>query len=281
MRIYGSNLSGGKIELNGSVSSQYISALMMVAPYMQNGLQIALTGKVISEPYIDMTAQIMQVYGVQVKASENTIFIEPQLYQPIHYTVESDWSAASYWYETLSILGKGNIHLSGLCSNSCQGDSKVAKIFEPLGVSTTFLTDGVLLNVCPTTATSFEYDFVHQPDLAQTLAVTCCIKGIPFVFSGLQSLKIKETDRVMALKNELKKLGFVLSEPSEGILAWGGERCTKQNVISIATYHDHRMAMAFAPVGLLMPITIENREVVSKSYPYFWEDFNQIANIGK
>lgn len=276
LRIFGSALTGGEIHLNGSVSSQYISALMMIAPLMQDGLKIKLDGKIISKPYINMTLQMMREYGVKVQFEENIIHIEPQEYQPIPYKVESDWSAASYWYEMLALVGKGGIYLSGLTQDSFQGDSKVAELFAQLGVETTYLSDGVLLTPNKTITQKMEYNFTDQPDLAQTFAVTCCLKGIPFQFSGLQSLKIKETDRIAALTSELRKLGFVLIEPGEGMLAWDNECCETAEIVSIATYDDHRMAMAFAPVALLRSISIENPQVVSKSYPNFWDDFEKI-----
>jgi len=276
LRIFGSALTGGEIRLNGGVSSQYISALMMIAPYMQNGLKITLEGNIISVPYINMTLNMMKEYGVAVDFSNNIIDIKAQTYKPIQYKVESDWSAASYWYEVLAIAGKGKIFLTGLNQNSYQGDSKVAALFEQLGVSSTYQAEGVLLQASGKYVERFEYDFVNQPDLAQTFAVTCCMKGIPFHFGGLQTLKIKETDRIAALINELGKLGFVLTEPAEGQLAWTGNRCDAAQPVSIATYEDHRMAMAFAPAALITPLVIEEPQVVSKSYPGFWEDIEKL-----
>ncbi len=281
LRIFGSALTGGEIILNGGVSSQYISALMMIAPYMQQGLKIILEGNVISVPYIEMTMKMMAEFGAKVVFKENVISIDPQNYIPIQYKVESDWSAASYWYEILSLVGSGEVFLTGLNKGSYQGDSKVADLFEQLGVKSEYKIEGVLLTPNGKTVSTFEYDFVNQPDLAQTFAVTCCLKSIHFNFSGLQTLKIKETDRIAALTNELHKLGFVLTEPAEGQLAWSGERCEPVKPISIATYEDHRMAMAFAPAALVTPISIEHPEVVSKSYPNFWDDFEQLAAINK
>jgi len=278
LRIFGSALTGGEIKLNGGVSSQYISALMMVAPYMQNGLKIVLEGDVISVPYILMTKGMMKEFGVNAAFENNTIKIKPQIYKPVQYKVESDWSAASYWYEILSIARNGQIYLNGLYRNSSQGDSKVAELFEQLGVKTEYQNEGVLLSATQNYVDTFEYDFVNQPDLAQTFAVTCCLKNIPFHFKGVQSLKIKETDRIAALINELGKAGFVLTEPKDGELAWLGERCEPASEISIATYEDHRMAMAFAPMALTTSVTIEEPQVVSKSYPDFWDDFGKLVN---
>jgi len=279
LKIYGSALTGGEIHLNGGVSSQYISALMMIAPYMQKGLKIILEGEVISVPYIHMTMSMMKEFGVNISFKNNIIDIQPQTYHPIYYKVESDWSAASYWYEILSIHGKGEIFLDGLNRNSYQGDSKVAELFELLGVQTVYQQEGVLLSANNNYVEKFEYDFVNQPDLAQTFAVTCCLKNIPFFFKGIQSLKIKETDRVAALITELGKLGYVLHEPAEGQLEWTGIKKqveSKDDIPSITTYEDHRMAMAFAPVALTRPVIIEHPEVVSKSYPDFWEHFEAI-----
>ena len=278
LKIVGSALVGGEIHLKGNVSSQYISALMMIAPCMLKGLKILLEGKIISRPYINMTMQMMDEYGIDVDFLGNVIQIEPQEYQPIPYKVESDWSAASYWYEILSLVGKGGVFLKGLGENSYQGDSKVADLFEQLGVKTSYMEDGVLLSPNCELTTRMEYDFTDEPDLTQTFAVTCCLKGIPFKFSGLETLKIKETDRIAALINELAKLGYVVYEPAESQLAWDGERCEPTTPISIATYHDHRMAMAFAPAALVTPIIVENPQVVTKSYPGFWDDFEKLSN---
>ena len=278
LKIFGCALTGGEIHLNGSVSSQYISALMMIAPFMQKGLKITLDGKIISRPYIEMTIQMMQEFGAEIELTENTIHIEPQDYTPIEYLVESDWTAASYWYEMLSLVGQGNIFLNGLFQDSYQGDSKVAELFEQLGIHTTYMSEGILLTSTKINAVSLEFDFTDQPDLAQTLAVTCCFKGIPFIFTGLHSLKIKETDRIAALINELSKLGFVLTEAGEGKLVWDGEYCEPVENIIIQTYDDHRMAMAFTPAAIFHPISIEHPEVVSKSYPNFWKDIEKIVS---
>lgn len=279
LKILGCALMGGEISLNGGVSSQYISALMMIAPYMINGLTIKLEGNIISVPYIRMTMQMMAEYGVKVTFENNIIDIRPQSYSPVRYKVESDWSGASYWYEILSLAGKGEIFLKGLKANSTQGDSKVAELFQQLGVNTSYEAEGVRLSSSGQYCTKFEYDFVNEPDLAQTFAVTCCMLGIPFHFKGVQSLKIKETDRVAALITELKKLGFVLFEPAESEMVWTGEKCDPETQISIATYEDHRMAMAFAPAALKTALSIEHPEVVSKSYPTFWDDFAKLTDI--
>lgn len=271
--IVGKRLEGGKICLKGNVSSQYISALMMIAPAMKNGVQIELIPPIISKPYIDLTRQLMQTFGVDVRSRENILEIPAQQYKMQSYTIESDWSAASYWYEILALQKQGEFFLKGLTKNSLQGDSKLVDIFADLGVSTFFEERGVRIVANGRGVAEMNYNFVDQPDLAQTFVITCCFLGIPFCFSGLGSLKIKETDRILALKNELLKFGFELNEPESGVLAWNGSKKTIQNkTVSIATYNDHRMAMAFAPIATKMPIRIENMEVVSKSYPTFWKD---------
>ena len=278
LKIFGSALTGGEINLNGGISSQYISALMMIAPYMQKGLKINLQGNVISTPYILMTKKMMEDFGVKIDFSGDKISIRPQIYNPVRFRVESDWSAASYWYEILSLSGKGKIRLKGLKKESYQGDSEIAEIFKSLGVTTEYAEDGViLLPNKKTLVKNFFLDFTNIPDLAQTVAVTCCLKDITFIFSGLQSLKIKETNRIEALIHELRKLGFVLHEPAEGTLAWNGEKCTADEDPVISTYEDHRMAMAFAPAALLQSVTIRNPSVVSKSYPNFWHDISLIS----
>lgn len=273
LRIFGSALHGGEIQLDGSVSSQYISALLMIAPTMQNGLTLQLTGNVISKPYIHLTLQLMKEFGIQSDWNGNQIRIEPQSYIPTQIKVESDWSAASYWYEIAALSENADIELIGLLPDSFQGDAVVAKLFEPLGVKSVFLKNGnVKLQKLPVSCKKLELDFTNQPDLAQTLAVTCAMMRMPFHFSGLQSLKIKETDRIEALKTELGKLGFIL-QSSDSSLSWQGECNDADSTPIIATYEDHRMAMAFAPVALKRnEIIIANPEVVSKSYPNYWKD---------
>ncbi|MFV0390361.1 MAG: 3-phosphoshikimate 1-carboxyvinyltransferase [Paludibacteraceae bacterium] len=278
LKIYGSAIIGGAIDLNGDISSQYISALMMIAPSMLDGLKINLKGKIISKPYIQMTQGMMREFGVKVDFNGSKIDIRPQTYQPIPYVVEGDWSASSYWYEILAIAGAGQIRLNGLNQNSLQGDSEVVAIFENFGIQTKFRKEGIILTTNgKVRITHYEFDFTNIPDLAQTVVVTCCLKGISFHFVGLESLKIKETDRIRALITELKKLGYILSEPVDGELAWDGEKCKAEKLPNIETYEDHRMAMAFAPVALIQPMTIKNPEVVSKSYPDFWKDIENIV----
>jgi len=273
LRVNGKKLTGGYIDIDGSISSQYLSALMMVAPTMQNGLHLNIEGELISKPYVRMTLEMMQQYGIQAEWTDQHIAIKPQEYQPVHFQVESDWSGASYWYQMLSLANDGSLILKGLFAKSLQGDARVATWFEDLGVHTTYQQKQVKLTKILPKRKTFEADFTDQPDLAQTFAVTCAMKGIHFRLSGLQSLKIKETDRMQALINEGRKIGFVFAEKEENTLEWTGERIPAAIHTAIETYEDHRMAMAFAPASLGMEfILINHPEVVSKSYPNFWED---------
>ncbi len=277
LKIYGSALQGGEISLDGGVSSQYISALLMIAPTMQKGLKLTLTGNIISIPYINMTLQMMEEFGVKAYWKENTITIPPQEYKPIPFTVESDWSAASYWYEILALCGKGEVFLKGLRKNSTQGDSKIAELFKQLGVKSTYEKTGVRLSLNANITQKMQYNFVEQPDMAQTFVVCCCMLNVPFRFTGLQSLKIKETDRIAALIAEMKKVGYVLEDSNDSILEWKGEKCEPAAEVNIDTYDDHRMAMAFAPIAFKQAVNINDPHVVSKSYPSYWEDLKSVG----
>jgi len=273
LRVNGKKLIGGDINIDGSISSQYLSALMMVAPTMQKGLRLNIQGELISKPYVRMTLEMMRQYGIQTEWTNQYIAIKPQEYQPVHFWVESDWSGASYWYQMLSLAKDGSIILKGLFSESLQGDARVATWFEDLGIHTTYLEKEVKLTKISPTVKTFEADFTDQPDLAQTFAVTCALKGIHFRLSGLQSLKIKETDRMQALIHEGRKIGFVFVEKEKNTLEWTGACVPVAHNEAIDTYDDHRMAMAFAPAALGMDsIQINHPEVVSKSYPNYWED---------
>lgn len=273
LRICGSTLTEDHISLSGNVSSQYISALLMIGPTMPHGLTIQLEGDIISRPYIDLTLRLMEHYGAKAYwAGNRTLKVEPQPYRSVPLHVENDWSAASYWYEIVALAKEATVTLPGLFEDSCQGDSKVAELFRPLGVETLYGDKTVTLRKTGRTARRMEFDFIGQPDLAQTFVVTCALMGIPFRFSGLQSLKIKETDRMAALIKEMAKLGFVIREEEGSILSWEGERCERTDG-PIDTYEDHRMAMAFAPACIVFPrgVRINDHEVVTKSYPTYWD----------
>ena len=277
LRITGKTLSGRHITLPGNVSSQYISALLMIGPKLENGLNITLTGEIVSLPYINMTLQLMADFGAKVSwVNDHELKVEPQPYCSIPYNIENDWSAASYWLEIAALAKDAEITLPGLFKHSYQGDSKMAENFGLLGAIPICKDNNVTIQnprfVDISMATHMSCDFTNQPDLAQTFVVTCALQNTTFCFTGLHSLKIKETDRMAALICEMRKLGYVLHEAEDSILYWKGERCERSQE-PIDTYEDHRMAMAFAPACLIMDnICINNPQVVSKSYPHYWED---------
>ncbi len=276
--IRGRSLQGRTIELPGNVSSQYISALLMIAPVLEGGLRLTLTGEVISRPYIELTLQLMREFGAVIEwESPFVLRVPPVAYRSVSYTVENDWSAASYWYQMLALNpAGGELFLPALYQDSFQGDSRVATLFEQLGIRTEYTAEGIRLIRLGEPVSRMEYDFINQPDLAQTFVVTCALKGIPFRFTGLQTLKIKETDRIAALRAEMKKLGCLIQEENDSVLYWEGERCEPSPLEAIATYKDHRMAMAFAPAALLLPsVLIDDPGVVSKSYPSYWEELRR------
>lgn len=283
LAIRGRRLEGGELEIEGNVSSQYISALLMIGPVLTKGLTLRLRGEIISRPYIDLTLWTMREFGADAEwSSVDTIEVKPKPYQPRPYYIENDWSAASYWYEMVALSPDrdAEVRLEGLMDGSKQGDSSVRYIFSLLGVKTTFASrkpgqpTTVTLKKIGHCVPRLEYDFVNSPDLAQTFVVVCCAMGIPFHFTGLQTLKIKETDRISALKTELAKLGYHLTDTNGSELSWDGNSVPVDAAFqpAIDTYDDHRMAMAFAPLALRRPITINNPQVVTKSYPQFWED---------
>ena len=277
--IHQAPMRGGTVSINGSISSQYISALMMIAPGLSNGLTINITGRLVSRPYVEMTAAIMRDFGAQVLCTDNQITIKQGDYQSRTYSVENDWSAASYWYEIRSLIPNVNLRLASLHKNSTQGDSKVAEIFNLFGVETEYTSDGVLLTYNPkSVAERIDIDLQNQPDLAQTIVVTACLKGIPFRISGLSTLRIKETDRISALISQLAKLGYTVRETEDATLESDSVRRSCDKAPAIETFDDHRMAMAFAPASIIVPgITIEDAEVVSKSYPKYWEHLKLIG----
>ena len=278
LKILGSNITGKEVELAGNTSSQYISALLLIAPTLENGLRIKLQGKIVSRSYIEMTLNIMEEFGIQSEFKGDEIYVAKQAYKVIPYTVEGDWSGASYWYAFMALAPKGKLFLDGLRKNSFQGDSGLVEVFGKLGVKTNFSKKGMYIEQSNEACKKLVFDFIEMPDLAQTFAVVSALKNIPFHFKGLETLKIKETNRIAALIDELAKLGYVLYEPKEGELAWDGEMKTESDDIVIETYHDHRMAMAFAPIAMMRPeIQIADPMVVNKSYPNFWEQIKEIG----
>lgn len=281
LEITGTKLTGGTLEMSGSVSSQYISAVLMIGPILDKGLELRLTGDIISRPYIDLTLYMMNEFGADADwTSADTITIKPVPYKTREYLIENDWSGASYWYEMMALADDpdARLLLTGLKDGSKQGDSVARYIFSMLGVKTMFESKSsrkpqtVTIKANDRCLPKLEYDFVNSPDLAQTFVVTCAAKGVRFHFKGLSTLKIKETDRIEALKKEMRKLGYVIESRNDCELIWDGETCEPQMEKGIDTYEDHRMALAFAPYALKSgEIIINNPQVVTKSYPHFWE----------
>ncbi|CCH54375.1 3-phosphoshikimate 1-carboxyvinyltransferase [Fibrisoma limi BUZ 3] len=287
LQLNGFQASGvDRLSIRGDVSSQYISALAMIAPMLPAGLTIELTGAVGSRPYIEMTLEQMRHFGADVTAdwTNNTITVAPRPYVPTTFAVESDWSGASYWYSVAALAEdeSSEIDLLGLKEKSLQGDSAIVDIMRAMGVDSTFTDKGVRLTKRPA-ETSLAWDFTDCPDLAQTVAVCAAMKGVTLTLTGIESLKIKETDRVAALQAELQKIGAELVEV-EANLRYEVRSLTPQTLQAtpqIHTYDDHRMAMAFAPVAMRQEVIIEEPGVVAKSYPSFWDDMKKVVEVSQ
>lgn len=263
-----------RLRIRGDVSSQYISALLMIAPVLPDGLELELTGKIGSRPYIEMTLSAMNSFGVTSLWEDNIITINPQKYHQTTYAVEPDWSAASYWYSLVALSEDASVTLKGLKSDSIQGDRKIVDIMVPLGVKTEFLSEGAVLS-----KTDYKrettIDFIDCPDLAQTVSVVCAVKGIKCLMTGLESLRIKETDRINALQRELSKINADLVEKDDYWLLLPSDNIPTEKNLIFDTYDDHRMAMALAPLSTRLSLTINSPEVVNKSYPKYWEDYTK------
>ena len=278
LKIIGTKILENKATLNADVSSQYISALLLVAPSLCNGLRLNLKGAITSLPYIQMTLALLSEIGVHSSFSNNTIVIKPRTYnlQPTTVLVESDWSSASYFYSIVALSPIGtSITLSSFKENSLQGDSELANLYQHFGVGTKFIDNSIIIEKLKVTDDIISFDLNQTPDLAQTIAVTAFGLGCECYLSGLHTLKIKETDRLLALQNELTKLGATVETSSNTIKIFPSEITASD--IYVNTYDDHRMAMAFAPLALKTSLIIRNAEVVSKSYPSFWEDLKSIG----
>jgi 3-phosphoshikimate 1-carboxyvinyltransferase len=272
--------ANNRISISAGTSSQYISALLLIAPALPNGLTLTLEDTVVSRPYIEMTLQLMQQFGVQHTWENHSISVLPQTYQPREFTVEADWSAASYYYAMAAFAPEADLELKGLFAQSVQGDAVLADMMRHFGVETTFGDNTARLRKTPgfEAPAVFEWDFLKCPDLAQTLAVVCAGTGVQGLFTGLETLRIKETDRIAALRAELQKVGVSFHEMPQRVSQKTGKRffLTEGQAqfpaqAEFETYEDHRMAMAFAPLAMQAPIGIREPEVVEKSYPQFWE----------
>lgn len=280
IRIKGKKVTKSKVSLSANVSSQYISALLLIAPKLENGLELTLEGEITSVPYIKMTLSLLNDIGVETVFASNKIIVKPQTinHKPQTLSVESDWSSASYFYSIAALSEIGTeITLSSYKENSLQGDSVLADIYKNFGVETIF-NDNKSITISKINKYNLQpptYNLNNSPDIAQTIAVSCFGLGIGCHLTGLHTLKIKETDRLLALKNELEKLGAQVSITDESLTLKISSEINED--IRIKTYQDHRMAMAFAPLALKTDIIIEEAEVVSKSYPTFWEDLKSIG----
>lgn len=277
LKITGTRLHGGALTVSGSVSSQYITAILLIAPVI-GGITLTIEGEIMSRPYIDMTLALMARYGVKAEWRENVIHVPAGEYTALDFTVEADWSAASYWWAMQAIVPQSRITLKGLEPQSLQGDSRIAELMSQMGVTGNWCgryldlrSNGGVGCCCSTFA-----DLSGTPDIAQTLVVMLCLMGRPFRITGLRTLRIKETDRLEALRTELRKLGYVVKVEGDDAISWHLETTAAEASPHICTYHDHRMAMAFAPAAIRFPgLIIDDAQVVSKSYPLFWEHLRQ------
>lgn len=278
LRIKGKKLKANQVTLAANVSSQYISALLLIGSSLENGLELKLEGEITSIPYINMTLALLNKIGIETTFEANKINVKPCALYPVPFvlTVESDWSSASYFYSIVALSEIGTqLTLSSFKKNSFQGDAALAEIYVKFGVQTTFRDDAITLTKQNDVSDTISFNLNHTPDIAQTIAVSAFALGLNCHLTGLHTLKIKETDRLEALQTELTKLGATISITEDSLQL---SRSTTQPLSnSIQTYNDHRMAMAFAPLALRIPITIENAEVVTKSYPAFWNDLKSIG----
>lgn len=265
-----------EVTIPGNVSSQYISALMMIAPRLPKGLTIHLTGKIGSKPYIDMTGALMKHFGVSYEMGLDFVRIPPAQYKGTEYKVEADWSAASYWFAFVALARESKITLPGVVDRSLQGDRAIVDIMDKLGVKTQFNPGGATLTRQPGTK-ELTWDFTDCPDLAQTVLPICAATGVTGYFTGMESLLIKETDRIDALQRELAKVGAELTEPSKGNWKLTPGKFDSTTPLVFDTYHDHRMAMGLAPLATLANVSINEPTVVNKSYPGFWEDMKKVG----
>ncbi len=278
LEITGKNLNGGSIEINSGISSQYISALLMIGPYLKNGLILKLTGDTISSSYIDLTLNLMKMAGALVERKGNQISVLATEYKPCNLEIEADWSAASYWFSIAGLAADSQIYLPFLQLKSYQGDAAITRIFAELGVQSEFTNQGLKLKSIPVNIRKFRFDFRNNPDMVQTFIPYCIARGIPFEFSGCRTLRIKETDRVHALYTELKKFKVLLKFSEDGeFISWDGKTLPDWDLqVKIDTWDDHRMALGLAPLVIKTgSLVINDPDVVSKSYPGFWKDLQK------
>ncbi len=280
LRIQYAELSGGTIEVDASQSSQFVSALMLIAPYLEGGLQIRFKGKLVSRSYIEMTARLMEQMDASVSLSDEQIIIQEGSYAAASYEVEGDWSSASYWYQMVSLSKNGEVFLEGLQQDSLQGDSVLPDIFEKLGVTSKFEKGGLSLKKSFTMAETFNYDFSSCPDIAPSVIVSCAAHRIKAEFTGIDHLKYKESDRIASLQEALKPLGVVFKEDGEKLsLEYASSKRSAEPIV-FHSRGDHRMAMSLAALVLVYnQVQIKEPKVVQKSYPGFWEDMKRLGIV--
>ena len=279
LKISGNKSKISNISIDSNVSSQFISALILIAPTLENGLKIKLEGKIVSKPYLNLTLNVLKKIGISYSFKKNIIEIKNvKKIRNNDYLIESDWTSLSYFYSIVAVNKKINIKLNNFFKDSFQGDSILNKIFIDLGVETKFLNASEIL-LSPIKKykkpNNLSLNLIDSPDLAQTIAVTCMALKIPVEITGLQTLKIKETDRILALNNELTKLGAKIKYDDSSIVIYPPKEIKKN--INIDTYNDHRMALSVAPLGLIVPITINDPDVISKSFPEYWNNLSQLG----
>ncbi len=274
--IKGREIRGGSIWVDVSESSQFISAIMMIGPYLEQGLKIRFKGDPVSLPYIKMTQKLMQKFGANVELNEGGVVILHGKYQFHQCTVESDWSSSSYWYETVALSDHAEIFIPGLYKNSLQGDSVLAEVYEQLGVTTLYENNGVKLIKTGNIVKKFSFDFIGCPDIVPAVMATCAALGIKSVFRNIEHLAFKESNRIIALSQELKKIGASLKKDKNSYLLTPVANVPYNN-LEFSTYGDHRIAMCLAPLVLRYnKVEIYNPDVVKKSYPEFWDDFKKL-----
>ena len=274
--IKGDDIKGGYISVDVTESSQFITAIMMVGPYLEEGLRIGFKGHPVSLPYIEMTQKLMQKFGAHVELNEDGVTILRGKYQFHQCSIESDWSSASYWYETVALADNAEVSISGLTKNSVQGDSVLVEVFEQLGITTSFDNNGIKLTKTGKTVEKFNYDFEGCPDIVPAVMATCAALGIKATFKNIGHIAFKESNRIKALGQELKKIGATLKKDKNKYILTSTKDKIDNN-LAFNTYNDHRIAMCLAPLVLKYnDIEISNPDVVKKSYPEFWDDFKKL-----
>ena len=277
IEIKSKKLSSGILRLPGNISSQFISALLMVAPTIENGLTLKINSKILSKPYIDLTLDLMREFGIEYSWENNLIKVKQQNYSAKNIKVENDWSAASFWYSFLALSKSGEIKIPNLYANSVQGDSVLSNIYSKLGVKTEFNEDSIVLYKTKNIAKEIELDLSNHPDLALPIIVTCCGLGIKAHLMGLESLKIKESNRLECIKKELRKFNISCEIDSSSIKIKENQKIIQPKSV-IESHNDHRIVMSIAPLCMKVDsIKFDDKEVVNKSYPKFWEDFDRLS----